>query len=1266
MVANLREIYDKAYNRPTSSLPIQTRSSRKAGRQPTLPYLDAPTTSSMLADIGQGSLSTLETIGAALDTPGAFMRGLAVGKPLSFLGEGISGQKRVSGEELLRTYNVLTDDSGPYTSAIAGFGAEVLTDPFAFLTGPMGAFTKGGKAIRGAGLLDDVGDAAYAALGATKKLRNKALKDRKAYQKLLEKGVPTTPQNIKNFGVIGPREARTTTSVRQVVNLPTLKVGKNASPEALRQASAETAERLAKVEDYLRPRGLTFEDVAEQKIAGGLGIGYFDPDIVIDTPRLAPLFRGMDRVGQVAQWNPASRAVSSLFNQRLGGEISIPEQLAAMRKFDANKAARGVDTARAAMHAEKIRRATLNDTAKELLGADDLLGPEGRNFLIRMKEEVPNPTDLQIARNIDNFPEVQQAWREIQDYQDEASKALGMRPLTKAKGRRFDFGFFPRFPDEAKFGDRGRAGKSFLYGTKDSAYNPRQVQYETPGGTVDLIEASELPEVQAMVRGEPNASVRQAGEAIAKYINEKHAVGSAKRTTRPFEPIGRVVGADGKTIEKIPALDKNGKQIFLKDKKGKLLKDAQGKPIPKMVDKLSGEIMDAGQGVQIADFFKRLDPAIAKKQPFDMDRIGLQGVGVYQTHPLQAMARSMVSQGQTRSNAKLIYGELAQDAAEVFTRFAKDGVVDVRGMGKGFKRLDRALSDIASQTSLQTRKGKATAAVRERLKDAVRAELDLPAGADIDLKKYAVSEAVIDRLRKTKDFFNSPAAQDSIIGYLDQYTGLFKSLLLAFPARHTRDMYSNAISVYFEVGNPLTAHWGFSAAKRVLAGNFAEADEYLRQIPRYKNLYNQALKTGGDASQVMRDAFVKDVAESGVLRGLATSDLVTTIPGEGKLNQLLPGISKTDYSTIGSELTKGYDEFFTVRNVGLDPENLPRVTKNPFLNASEKLSDYTDSIARLGGMLAMMKQGNSAGYAAQRMSASLVDYSSLTTFERSVIKRWIFPWWSYNSRIGKYAIESLLTKPGGGYAQMIRAMSTLQRPTDDTYIPDALRQSFALRLPTRDEDDNKIVQDVLTNMGFGLDGNTTFLRDFDVPGVDMLSLLAIKPTIFGSMQDTATNIALQTQPFVQTAASLASGQDLFSKRPIRQARGSLDKIYSGLLGREARVDPALKMIANLIPTPRVAGVAGNLLDPRLPLAQRLPKTFINAMTGVKLQDVSPEYELSEARRKAAEKLEAFMTDYTESYIPKDRLPQVPEELIPYYQLYRTLGKELRDRRKAKQ
>jgi hypothetical protein len=67
---------------------------------------------------------------------------------------------------------------------------------------------------------------------------------------------------------------------------------------------------------------------------------------------------------------------------------------------------------------------------------------------------------------------------------------------------------------------------------------------------------------------------------------------------------------------------------------------------------------------------------------------------------------------------------------------------------------------------------------------------------------------------------------------------------------------------------------------------------------------------------------------------------------------------------------------------------------------------------------------------------------------------------------------------------------------------------------------------------------------------------------------------------------------------------------------------------------------------------------------VKVQDVDPRYQYSDARRLLAEEFGDFARDYTESYIPKDVLPQVPAELLPRYELFRSLGKRLRDERKA--
>jgi hypothetical protein len=195
---------------------------------------------------------------------------------------------------------------------------------------------------------------------------------------------------------------------------------------------------------------------------------------------------------------------------------------------------------------------------------------------------------------------------------------------------------------------------------------------------------------------------------------------------------------------------------------------------------------------------------------------------------------------------------------------------------------------------------------------------------------------------------------------------------------------------------------------------------------------------------------------------------------------------------------------------------------------------------------------------------------------------------------------------------------------------------------------------------------TTFLRDIDIPGHDVISLFSPGPGIYPTVKSTAANLLQQTNPLIQSAAEIATGQDLFSRRPLEQADSSLDRIYKQLSGSKTNMNPILRQAIELIPGPRVSGIVGGLLDPRIPMDQRVAKTLVNTGLGVKLQTVDPAYQLSDARRILAEELSPFMREYTEPYIPKEVLPQVPTEKLPKYQLFKSLGKDLREIRKAKQ
>jgi hypothetical protein len=308
-------------------------------------------------------------------------------------------------------------------------------------------------------------------------------------------------------------------------------------------------------------------------------------------------------------------------------------------------------------------------------------------------------------------------------------------------------------------------------------------------------------------------------------------------------------------------------------------------------------------------------------------------------------------------------------------------------------------------------------------------------------------------------------------------------------------------------------------------------------------------------------------------------------------------------------------------------------------------------------MFSLMRQGIPAEEAARRITAALVDYGSLTGFERSIMRR-LLPWYAYNSRSAKYIAGQLFSNPGGGYSMALRASRLAGESDENTYIPEAMRQQLAIRMPD------------WMKPYLGVDPNsptTTFFKDFDIPGIDTLNLLGRAPTIYGTAQSTASNVMQQAHPFVRSLFELATAEDSFSRRPLDQAVTPLDRIYKRVFNSQTSMNPLVRMIINNVPGPqqRLIGPIGGLMDDRIPMKQRVAKQLFNSLAGIKLQDVDPEWQLQDARRQLSGRLSGYMTDYTESYVPKDVLPQVPAELMPDYMLFRTLGKDLRERRKAR-
>jgi len=77
---------------------------------------------SLLRELANQGSSGLSAFGYALDTPGAFVRGVLAGDPLSVFG---TSDERVTGRELLRQYG-LAGPEDSWGNFAGGMGAEIL------------------------------------------------------------------------------------------------------------------------------------------------------------------------------------------------------------------------------------------------------------------------------------------------------------------------------------------------------------------------------------------------------------------------------------------------------------------------------------------------------------------------------------------------------------------------------------------------------------------------------------------------------------------------------------------------------------------------------------------------------------------------------------------------------------------------------------------------------------------------------------------------------------------------------------------------------------------------------------------------------------------------------------------------------------------------------------------------------------------------------------------------------------------------------------
>ena len=614
----------------------------------------------------------------------------------------------------------------------------------------------------------------------------------------------------------------------------------------------------------------------------------------------------------------------------------------------------------------------------------------------------------------------------------------------------------------------------------------------------------------------------------------------------------------------------------------------------------------------------------------------VQKAPLFGQHPTDMFGSAVRDKAEAIGTTKTLYDSLATFAVnrpyntvDGGRHISLQSALDRLGLKSYKDDLADDIFEVADDGTARSLEGTSGAAqqMRERLSQLTGRNAD-----EINLNEFSIPEEQVARLTRARDLYSSGEASKAILDRLDHWTAAWKGGILMWPSRAVRDLYSGAISNWLEGALDPAA---VSAAKSLIMSgpDSPEFQKLLRSIGRYN--------TDDGLSQ-----FYADLASTGLLGGSTFTDAGASVQGLRALDAMV-GRDPITLTSIGRELGQGWNrkDFWNWRS-SLKPL---AETTNPLMRAGERLNSLTDGINRMTGYLSLLKQGYDPMAAAAAMKRAHVDYSSLTGFERNLLKRF-FPWYSYQSRIFGEVLRQLAERPGGRYGQMIHATESVQDESDEgKYVPSDLRSQFAFPIPA-------------DLGGQPAPGTQTYLTGVGIPGFSELQML-------GTPKSMGRQVGMQLHPLARMAVEGMVGQDLFTNRPLGEATSPADAIARSVTGNpNADVPFLLDKGLEVLPfTGRPLYMARSLLDNRggQSLGHRVGKTVLNTTTGLRFRDKTEGDTIPDAVRMIEESIDPYTRDFKQVYIPEAMQPSVPQWALRRLAVARALSREQREARKPK-
>ncbi len=422
-----------------------------------------------------------------------------------------------------------------------------------------------------------------------------------------------------------------------------------------------------------------------------------------------------------------------------------------------------------------------------------------------------------------------------------------------------------------------------------------------------------------------------------------------------------------------------------------------------------------------------------------------------------------------------------------------------------------------------------------------------------------------------------------------------------FPAFHYRNAASSLGWVQTVLtGSPVAAMEGNAMMTNLLRGGTIAG---ISQWPAFKALNmtdNQATK------HISKWMFAK---------GLTDSGHVADVLGHSAAPKLLEGLPgmltdrKVGLSAIPEYIKSWFPRSLTQANP-LNMRGVGGAAESAFAPAAagEKLATVIEQTGRGGGALALLKQGFDMDMAAAMSKAAHVDYTSLSGFEREVMRR-LVPFYSFARGNIPYQIKQVMNNPGGmtGTAVKIAARAQGEEPG---FVPEHLGVGTVLR------------------MGKDEKGQQKYLSQLGLPFED-LGNVANPSGMMGMM-----NPLLKGVLELATQRQFHTGRDLADVTP-----------YTGSQVTDA--------ILSASPLSRYASTGRALQSDIDPLAKAVQLT-----TGVRSTAVDP----ARAQRRAVEDAlqdNPLIRRLSVPYVPRENVPQLTPQEMQLLRLYQQMRQQPR-------